>query len=88
MHIKGWNPTFRFTDDRDPVTLKKLSSRPCVLPWRLLLIFLVPFRIRSSPASSGSFHFKSTESISTTSGDKNNCRASLYSQPSGTGYFW
>uniref|UniRef100_A0A673B7B3 Uncharacterized protein n=1 Tax=Sphaeramia orbicularis TaxID=375764 RepID=A0A673B7B3_9TELE len=39
--------TFRL-EDRDPVTVKKESSRPCVLPWRLFMIFLKPLRILSS----------------------------------------
>lgn len=39
--------TFRL-DDSDPQTEKKESSRPCVLPWRLLTIFLQPLRILSS----------------------------------------
>uniref|UniRef100_A0A8C5GNL4 Uncharacterized protein n=1 Tax=Gouania willdenowi TaxID=441366 RepID=A0A8C5GNL4_GOUWI len=84
--------------DSDPVTEKKESSRPCVLPCRLFIIFLHPLRILSSylncfsahinwisPSSSGSLHFKSTEVQSTTSGSKNNFRASLYSQSSGGG---
>uniref|UniRef100_A0A8D3BE26 Uncharacterized protein n=1 Tax=Scophthalmus maximus TaxID=52904 RepID=A0A8D3BE26_SCOMX len=69
--------TFRL-EDRDPVTEKKESSRPCVLPWRLFTIFLKPLRILSSLASSsGSIHFRSTEEQSTTSGFKNNPLASF-----------
>uniref|UniRef100_A0A3Q2WR25 Uncharacterized protein n=1 Tax=Haplochromis burtoni TaxID=8153 RepID=A0A3Q2WR25_HAPBU len=39
--------TFRL-DDRDPVTVKKESKRPCVLPCLLFTIFLQPLRILSS----------------------------------------
>uniref|UniRef100_A0A3Q0SVN3 Uncharacterized protein n=1 Tax=Amphilophus citrinellus TaxID=61819 RepID=A0A3Q0SVN3_AMPCI len=35
-------------DDRDPVTLKNESRRPCVLPCLLFTIFLQPLRILSS----------------------------------------
>lgn len=42
----------------------------------------------TSPCSSGSLHFSSTEEQSTTSGFKNKLLASLYSQPSGTGCFY
>lgn len=42
----GWF-TFRL-EERLPVTVKKESSRPCVLPCRLFRIFLQPFRILSS----------------------------------------
>lgn len=43
---RGWF-TFRL-EERLPVTVKKESSRPCVLPCRLFRIFLQPFRILSS----------------------------------------
>uniref|UniRef100_A0A3Q1AKP6 Uncharacterized protein n=1 Tax=Amphiprion ocellaris TaxID=80972 RepID=A0A3Q1AKP6_AMPOC len=89
--------TFRL-EDKDPVTEKKESSRPCVLPCLLFTIFLQPLRIlvdfvhlncfslhinSISPSSSGSVHFSSTEEQSTTSGFKNKPLASLYSQSSG-----
>uniref|UniRef100_A0A7M4ESW9 Uncharacterized protein n=1 Tax=Crocodylus porosus TaxID=8502 RepID=A0A7M4ESW9_CROPO len=76
-----------------------LGSGSFLLPWRLLLNLLIPLRIRSSlncfsphinwtrPSSSGSPHFNSTASGSTTSGCKKRCWASLCSQFSGTGYF-
>uniref|UniRef100_A0A3B3I6L4 Uncharacterized protein n=1 Tax=Oryzias latipes TaxID=8090 RepID=A0A3B3I6L4_ORYLA len=42
-----WLRTFRL-EDRDPVTVKKESSLPCVLPCLLFTIFLQPLRILSS----------------------------------------
>uniref|UniRef100_A0A3Q3Q1T4 Uncharacterized protein n=1 Tax=Monopterus albus TaxID=43700 RepID=A0A3Q3Q1T4_MONAL len=93
--------TFRLVD-RDPVTVKKESSRPCVLPCLLFTIFLQPLRILVlmlhlncfslhmnwiRPSSSGSLHFSSTEEQSTTSGIRNKVLASLYSQSSGAGCF-
>uniref|UniRef100_A0A3Q3MXP5 Uncharacterized protein n=1 Tax=Mastacembelus armatus TaxID=205130 RepID=A0A3Q3MXP5_9TELE len=85
--------TFRLVD-KDPVTLKKESSRPCVLPCLLFIIFLQPLLIVHlncfslhmnwiSPSSSGSLHFSSTDEQSTTSGFKNKLLASLYNQSSG-----
>uniref|UniRef100_A0A672J0K6 Uncharacterized protein n=1 Tax=Salarias fasciatus TaxID=181472 RepID=A0A672J0K6_SALFA len=86
--------TFRL-EDRDPVTVKNESSRPCVLP---CLLFLVEPALRSHlncfsahmnwirPSSSGSCHFSSTDPQSTTSGSRKRRRASLYSQSSGGGH--
>uniref|UniRef100_A0A8D0H1D0 Uncharacterized protein n=1 Tax=Sphenodon punctatus TaxID=8508 RepID=A0A8D0H1D0_SPHPU len=91
--------SLRLAEVMEPVTLKKSSSRPWALPWRLLLSLLIPLRIRSSlncfsshmkrmsPSSSGSPHFSSTSSEPTTSGSRKSCRASLKSQFSGRGYF-
>uniref|UniRef100_A0A8C5TAC9 Uncharacterized protein n=1 Tax=Malurus cyaneus samueli TaxID=2593467 RepID=A0A8C5TAC9_9PASS len=74
--------SLRLAEVMDPVTLKKSSSRPWVLPWRLLLSLLTPFRMRSSLncfsphmnctscSSSGSLHFSSTASGSITSGSR------------------
>uniref|UniRef100_A0A8C1NLY4 Uncharacterized protein n=1 Tax=Cyprinus carpio TaxID=7962 RepID=A0A8C1NLY4_CYPCA len=64
------------------VTVKNVSSLPWVLPCLLFMIFLQPLRIRSSlathkfntPSSSGSFHFRSTEGPSITSGSKKRCK--------------
>uniref|UniRef100_A0A4W5K5T4 Uncharacterized protein n=1 Tax=Hucho hucho TaxID=62062 RepID=A0A4W5K5T4_9TELE len=81
----------------DPVMVKKVSSRPCVLPCRLFRIFLQPFLMRHlncfsahmnwmRASSSGSLHLRSTVEQSTTSGCRNSPLASLYSQSSGAGY--
>uniref|UniRef100_A0A671DRJ1 Uncharacterized protein n=1 Tax=Rhinolophus ferrumequinum TaxID=59479 RepID=A0A671DRJ1_RHIFE len=90
--------SLRLAEEREPVTLKKSSRRPWVLPWRLLLSRLTPLRIRSSEncfsphmnltssSSFGSLHFSSTDSGSSTSGSRKSCWASLWSQFSGTGY--
>uniref|UniRef100_A0A2I3SU49 Uncharacterized protein n=2 Tax=Pan TaxID=9596 RepID=A0A2I3SU49_PANTR len=84
--------SLRLAEESEPVTLKKSSRRPWVLPWRLLLSLLTPLRIRSSEncfsphmnlissSSFGSLHFSSTDSGSSTSGSKKSC------QFSGTGY--
>uniref|UniRef100_A0A3B3DNF1 Uncharacterized protein n=1 Tax=Oryzias melastigma TaxID=30732 RepID=A0A3B3DNF1_ORYME len=78
--------------DRDPVTVKKESSRPCVLPSlkgpEIMLLHLNCFSLHMNwirPSSSGSLHFSSTEEQSTTSGFRNRPLASLYSQSSGDG---
>uniref|UniRef100_A0A3P9LSC5 Uncharacterized protein n=1 Tax=Oryzias latipes TaxID=8090 RepID=A0A3P9LSC5_ORYLA len=47
--------TFRL-EDRDPVTVKKESSLPCVLPCLLFTIFLQPLRILSSLVCKKLFH--------------------------------
>uniref|UniRef100_A0A3B3VXR2 Uncharacterized protein n=1 Tax=Poecilia latipinna TaxID=48699 RepID=A0A3B3VXR2_9TELE len=93
--------TFLF-EESEPVTEKKESSLPCVLPCLLFIIFLQPLRILLHSAhlncfslhmnwirasSSGSLHFRSTVEESTTSGFKNKFLASLYSQSSGAGCF-
>uniref|UniRef100_A0A8C4UHV1 Uncharacterized protein n=1 Tax=Falco tinnunculus TaxID=100819 RepID=A0A8C4UHV1_FALTI len=87
--------SLRLADVMEPVTLKKSSSRPCVLPCRLLLSLLTPLRIRSSLncfsphmnwtscSSFGSVHFSSTASGLTTSGSKKSFWASLCNQFSG-----
>uniref|UniRef100_A0A8C5BRZ7 Uncharacterized protein n=1 Tax=Gadus morhua TaxID=8049 RepID=A0A8C5BRZ7_GADMO len=87
-------------EDSDPVTLKKESNLPWVLPCLLFDIFLQPLRILSSLAylncfsvhmnwmrssSEGSFHLRSTVAQSTTSGARKRRRASLNSQSSGGG---
>uniref|UniRef100_A0A8D2MDP7 Uncharacterized protein n=1 Tax=Zonotrichia albicollis TaxID=44394 RepID=A0A8D2MDP7_ZONAL len=91
--------SLRLAEVMEPVTLKKSSSRPWVLPWRLLLSLLMPLRMRSSLncfsphmnctscSSSGSLHFSSTASGSITSGSRKSFCASLCSQFSGRGYF-
>uniref|UniRef100_A0A3B5ACX7 Uncharacterized protein n=1 Tax=Stegastes partitus TaxID=144197 RepID=A0A3B5ACX7_9TELE len=76
--------TFRL-EDNDPVTEKKESSRPCVLPCRLFTIFLQPLRILSSLLDF--IHLNCFSEQSTTSGFKNKPLASLYSQSSGAGCF-
>uniref|UniRef100_A0A8C8VIR7 Uncharacterized protein n=1 Tax=Pelusios castaneus TaxID=367368 RepID=A0A8C8VIR7_9SAUR len=80
--------SLRLAEVMEPVTLKKSSS-----------LLLIPLRIRSSlncfsphikstsPSSSGSLHFSSTASGSTTSGCRKSSWASLCSQFSGRGYF-
>uniref|UniRef100_A0A667I9S5 Uncharacterized protein n=1 Tax=Lynx canadensis TaxID=61383 RepID=A0A667I9S5_LYNCA len=90
--------SLRLAEESEPVTLKKSSRRPWVLPWRLLLSRLTPLRIRSSEncfsphmnltssSSFGSLHFSSTDSGSSTSGSRKSCWASLWSQFSGTEY--
>uniref|UniRef100_A0A8V0ZUB5 Secreted protein n=1 Tax=Gallus gallus TaxID=9031 RepID=A0A8V0ZUB5_CHICK len=91
--------SLRLADVMEPVTLKKSSSRPCVLPWRLLLSLLTPLRMRSSlncfsphmnctsSSSFGSVHFSSTSSGLMTSGSRKSFWASLCNQFSGKGYF-
>uniref|UniRef100_A0A8C6ZNI7 Uncharacterized protein n=1 Tax=Nothoprocta perdicaria TaxID=30464 RepID=A0A8C6ZNI7_NOTPE len=91
--------SLRLADVMEPVTLKKSSRRPWVLPCRLLLNLLMPLRIRSSlncfsphmnltsSSSFGSVHFSSTASGSTTSGSRKSFWASLCNQFSGRGYF-
>lgn len=71
--------SLRLAEEREPVTLKKSSRRPWVLPWRLLLSRLTPLRIRSSEncfsphmnltssSSFGSLHFSSTKRPSSSS---------------------
>uniref|UniRef100_A0A8C5W3U7 Uncharacterized protein n=1 Tax=Microcebus murinus TaxID=30608 RepID=A0A8C5W3U7_MICMU len=87
--------SLRLAEDSEPVTLKKSSRRPWVLPWGSRL---TPLRIRSSEnylsphmnlTSSSSFvslHFSSTDSGSSTSGSRKSRWASLWSQFSSTGY--
>uniref|UniRef100_A0A3B3S4E7 Uncharacterized protein n=1 Tax=Paramormyrops kingsleyae TaxID=1676925 RepID=A0A3B3S4E7_9TELE len=73
-------------DDREPVTVKKpLRMRSSLVTH---LNCLSAHMNWTSPSSSGSFHFNSTELQSITSGSRNSPRASLYSQSSGTGCFW
>uniref|UniRef100_A0A8D0EGE4 Uncharacterized protein n=1 Tax=Strix occidentalis caurina TaxID=311401 RepID=A0A8D0EGE4_STROC len=91
--------SLRLAEVMEPVTLKKSSSRPCVLPCRLLLSLLTPLRILSSlncfsphmnwtsSSSFGSVHFSSTVSGLTTSGSRKSFWASLCNQFSGRGYF-
>uniref|UniRef100_A0A673GLZ9 Uncharacterized protein n=1 Tax=Sinocyclocheilus rhinocerous TaxID=307959 RepID=A0A673GLZ9_9TELE len=73
------------SEEIDPVTVKNVSSLPWVLPCLLFMIFLQPDLV--ALYLNCSFHFRSTEGPSMTSGSKKRLRASLYSQSSGAGCF-
>uniref|UniRef100_A0A8C1ZQH6 Uncharacterized protein n=1 Tax=Cyprinus carpio TaxID=7962 RepID=A0A8C1ZQH6_CYPCA len=74
---------FFLADPFFSVTVKNVSSLPWVLPCLLFMIFLQPDLV--ALYLNCSFHFRSTEGPSITSGSKKRVRASLYSQSSGAG---
>uniref|UniRef100_A0AAY4B9Y9 Uncharacterized protein n=1 Tax=Denticeps clupeoides TaxID=299321 RepID=A0AAY4B9Y9_9TELE len=80
-----WDVQTLRLDDRDPVTVKNVSSLPWVLPLNCTahLNCFSEHMNWMRPSSSGSFHLRSTVVQSTTSGFRKRPRASLKSQSSG-----